>query len=424
MKRRTDKGVKNQVGLSLVEQVGQRLLPLVAGIAATKQGLLEWVHDFGLKALDELMQDEAARIVGEKGKHRADRTHHYWGKTKSELTFGGRRISVEKPRVRSKDGREAALPALEEFRNRDPLSERVMNQLLLGVSTRGYDASLEPRPCGVNARGSSKSSASRSFVAKTRQRLSASVERRLDDVDLIALLIDGIEVARQTVVVALGITSDGTKVPLGLALGSTENAALCTSLLQGLLSRGLKIEDRVLCIIDGGKGIRKSLDDVFGDRAVIQRCQVHKQRNLREHLPETRHAYVLSTMREAYRAATADTARKKLRALVSWLETNGHEDAAASLREGLEETLTVVKLELPLALRRSLATTNSIENLVSSIRRVTRNVKRWRGGDMIRRWAGLGLFNAAKRFRRIKGYREMPKLVTALRTVEVKAEVA
>lgn len=424
MKRRTDKGVKNQVGLSLVEQVGQRLLPLVAGIAVTKQGLLEWVHDFGLKALDELMQDDAARIVGEKGKHRADRTHHYWGKTKSELTFGGRRISVEKPRVRSKDGREAALPALEEFRNRDPLSERVMNQLLLGVSTRGYDASLEPRPSGVNARGSSKSSASRSFVAKTRQRLSASVERRLDDVDLIALLVDGIDVARQTVVVALGITSEGTKVPLGLALGSTENAALCTSLLQGLLSRGLKIEDRVLCIIDGGKGIRKSLDDVFGDRAVIQRCQVHKQRNLREHLPETRHAYVLSTMREAYRAATADTARKKLRALVSWLETNGHEDAAASLREGLEETLTVVKLELPLALRRSLATTNSIENLVSSIRRVTRNVKRWRGGDMIRRWAGLGLFNAAKRFRRIKGYREMPTLVAALRTVEVKAEVA
>lgn len=424
MKRRTDKGVKNQVGLSLVEQVGQRLLPLVAGIAATKQGLLEWVHDFGLKALDELMQDEAARIVGEKGKHRADRTHHYWGKTKSELTFGGRRISVKKPRVRSKDGREAALPALEEFRNRDPLSERVMNQLLLGVSTRGYDASLEPRPCGVTARGSSKSSASRSFVAKTRQRLSVSLERRLDDVDLIALLIDGIEVARQTVVVALGITSEGTKVPLGLALGSTENAALCTSLLQGLLSRGLRVEDKLLCIIDGGKGIRKSLDDVFGDRAVIQRCQVHKQRNLREHLPEARHAYVLSTMREAYRAATADTARKKLRALVSWLETNGHEDAAASLREGLEETLTVVKLELPLALRRSLATTNSIENLVSSIRRVTRNVKRWRGGDMIRRWAGLGLFNAAKRFRRIKGYREMPKLVTALRTVEVKAEVA
>ena len=424
MKRRTEKAAGNQVVLSLVEQVGQRVLPLVAGIAATKQGLLEWVHDFGLRALDELMRDDAARIAGKKGKHRADRTHHYWGTTKSELTFGGRRISVDKPRVRSKDGREAALPALEAFRDRDPLSERVVNQLLLGVSTRGYDASLEPRPSGVGARGSSKSSASRSFVAKTRQRLKASMARRLDELDLIVLLIDGIEVARQTVVVALGITSDGTKVPLGLAQGSTENGALCTSLLQGLLTRGLKVEDKLLCIIDGGKGIRKALADVFGDRAVIQRCQIHKQRNLREHLPEERHAYVLSTMRDAYRAASADTARKKLRGLVAWLESNGHEDAAASLREGLEETLTVVKLDLPITLRRSLATTNNIENLVGSIRRVSRNVKRWRGADMIRRWASVGLFQAEKRFRRIKGYREMPKLVSALRTAEAKVEVA
>lgn len=424
MKRRTEKGVGRQVGFSLMEEIGQRVMPLVAGIAATKQGLLEWVHDFGLKALDELISEDAARIVGEKGKHRADRTHHYWGRTRSEVTFGGRRISVERPRVRSKDGREATFPALEGFRDRDPLSERVMNQLLLGVSTRGYNASLEPRPSGVSARGSSKSSASRSFVAKTRQRLRASLDRRLDELDLIALLIDGIEVARQTVVVALGITSDGTKVPLGLAQGSTENAALCTSLLQGFLERGLKVEDKILCIIDGGKGLRKALDDVFGDRAVIQRCQVHKQRNLRDHLPEERHAYVLSTMREAYRASTADTARKKLRALVSWLETNGHEDAAGSLREGLEETLTVIKLNLPVTLRRLLATTNSIENLVGSIRRVSRNVKRWRGSDMIRRWAGVGLFHAAKRFRRIKGFREMPKLVSALRTVETQVEVA
>lgn len=424
MKRRTEKAAGNQVVLSLVEQIGQRVLPLVTGIAATKQGLLEWVHDFGLRALDELMRDDAARIAGEKGKHRADRTHHYWGTTKSELTFGGRRISVDKPRVRSKDGREAALPALEAFRDRDPLSERVVNQLLLGISTRDYDASLEPRPSGVSTRGSSKSSASRSFVAKTRQRLRASMDRRLDELDLVVLLIDGIEVARQTVVVALGITSDGTKVPLGLAQGSTENGALCTSLLQGLLSRGLKVEDKLLCIIDGGKGIRKALDDVFGDRAVIQRCQVHKQRNLREHLPEERHGYVLSTMRDAYRAASADTARKKLRGLVSWLESNGHEDAAASLREGLEETLTVVKLDLPITLRRSLATTNNIENLVGSIRRVSRNVKRWRGADMIRRWASIGLFQAQKRFRRIKGYREMPKLVSALRTAQAKVEVA
>jgi putative transposase len=424
VKSRTEKGAGKQVGLSLLGQLGQRLMPLVAEMAATKQGLLEWMGDFGASALKELIRSDVERLAGPKGRHRADRTHHYWGRTRTELTLGGRRISMERPRVRSKQGREARLPSIEGFRDRDPLSERVMNQILLGVSTRGYEASLEPRPREVVARGSGKSSASRALVAKTRERLGAFLQRRLDDVDLIALLVDGIEVARQTVVVALGISADGSKVPLGLAQGSTENAALCTTLLQGLVSRGLKVEDRILCIIDGGKGIRKALGDVFGDRALIQRCQVHKQRNLREHLPEERQAYVRAAMRDAYRATTADTARKKLRALASWLEGNGHEDAAASLREGLEETLTVVKLELPPTLRRSLATTNTIENLVGSIRRVTRNVKRWRGTDMIRRWTALGLFNASKRFRRIKGHREMPKLVAALRTAEAQVEVA
>jgi putative transposase len=423
MKSRTEKDPRTQAGVSLVEEIGQRVMPLVAGIAATKQGLLEWVYDFGLCALDELMREDATKLAGPKGKHRSDRTHHHWGTTRAELTFGGRRISVERPRVRSKEGREATLPSLEGFRQRDPLSNRMVNQLLLGVTTRGYEASLEPRPSAIPARGSSKSSVSRSFVANTRQRLSTSLEQPLDDFDLIALLIDGIEVARQTVVVALGITSDGTKVPLGLAQGSTENAALCTSLLQGLLSRGLKVEDKLLCVIDGGKGIRKALTDVLGDRALIQRCQVHKIRNLREHLPEERQAYALSVMREAYRSATADAARKKLRGLALWLESNGHEDAAASLREGLEETLTVIKLDLPLILRRFLGTTNAIENLVGSIRWVSRNVKRWRGSDMIRRWTGLGLFKAAEGFRRIKGFREMPKLVAALRR-EIQVEVA
>jgi putative transposase len=416
MRRRAEQSVGKQVGLKMVEEVVQRVMPLVAGIAATKRGLMEWVHDFGLQALNELMVEDAERIAGPKGKHRADRTHHHWGRTRGEVTFGGRRMGIERPRLRGKDGKETALPILERFRDRDPLSERVVNQLLLGVSTRGYERSLEPRPSGVRTRGSAKSSASRAFVAKTRSRLRSSLERRLDDIDLLALMIDGVEVAKQTVVVALGITVDGTKVPLGLVQGSTENAALCTSLLQGLLTRGLKIEGKILCVIDGGKGIKKALSDVLGDRILVQRCQVHKLRNLREHLPEERHAYVLGVMRDAYRSSNVDTARKKLRALVTWLETNGHEDAAASLREGLEETLTVIKLNLPASVRRSLATTNAIENTVGSIRRVARNVKRWRGNDMIRRWAGLGLFEAATRFRRIKGYRELPTLVAALRT--------
>lgn len=415
MRRRTEPGTGKQVGVGVVESVGQRLLPMVAGIEATKQGLMEWVHEFGLATLNELLTEDAERIAGPKGKHRSDRTHHHWGRTRSEVTFGGRRVGLSRPRLRGKGGKETSLPILERFRSRDLLSERIVNQLLLGVSTRGYDRSLEPRLPSVRSRGSAKSSVSRAFIARTRSALRSSLDKRLDDIDLLALLIDGVEVAGQTVVVALGITVDGSKVPLGLVQGSTENAALCTTLLQSLLDRGLRIEGKVLAVIDGGRGIRKALADVLGDRLLVQRCQVHKLRNLRDHLPEECLAYVLGVMRDAYRSSNVDTARKKLRGLVSWLENNGHDDAAASLREGLEETLTIIKLDLPPSLRRSLSTTNAIENTVGSMRRVARNVKRWKGGDMIRRWAGLGLFEAAKRFRRIKGYRELPKLLAVLR---------
>jgi transposase-like protein len=295
------------------------------------------------------------------------------------------------------------------------LPERVVERILLGVSTRGYDRSVEAPPATVQRRGTSKSAASRNLVARTRQKLSQDFGRRLDSVDLIALMLDGIEVAKQTLVVALGVTTTGDKVPLGLEQGSTENAALCTTLLNGLIERGLKVSERILCVIDGGKGIRKALEDVFGDLAVIQRCTVHKRRNVREHLSPSHNAYVMSAMTEAYKSATADTARKRLRQLVSWLEANGEDAAAKSLREGMEETLTVIKLGLPERLRRSFSTTNMLENLNGSIRRVTRNVKRWRATDMRRRWVSLAISEASKRFRRIRGHRDLPILIRALR---------
>ena len=212
-----------------------------------------------------------------------------------------------------------------------------------------------------------------------------------------------------------GAGVDGEKVPLGLRLGSTENAVVCTDLLQDLLARGLMITERVLCVIDGGKGLRKAVQDVLGTAAVIQRCQLHKARNLQALLPKPRQAHVRATLQRAYRAASADAARRQLKALGSWLESNGHVDAAASLREGLDETLTVLTLGLPPRLQRFFATTNCIENLIGTVRHVTRNVKRWRDGAMIRRWVGLGLGRAATRFRRIKGHRELDTLATALR---------
>ena len=302
------------------------------------------------------------------------------------------------------------------FREEDPLPERVLNQILVGVSTRNYESSLDKPAAKLKSRGTSKSAASRHLVSQTTKKLEQYLSRRLEEYELAALMMDGLEVAGQTVVVTLGITIDGTKVPLGIWLGSTENSQVCTAMLQDLLERGLRIDESILCVVDGGKGTRKALVDVLGDLAVIQRCHFHKLRNLRSYLPKSRHAYVLQTMKEAYKCKSADKARKQLRALVSWLERNGYDEAAGSLREGMEETLTVLKLALPELLRRSLATTNAIENLNGTIRRVSRNVKRWKSPSMIRRWTALGVVTAEKKFRRIKGYRNMGALVHALKS--------
>jgi putative transposase len=395
--------------------LGDALTPLIAGMTATRAHLLEWMQAQGLVALQEVFAAEAAAVAGPKGKHQAERTHHHWGRTATELTVGGRRIQVGRPRVRSTTGQETVLPSVAAWQDRDPLTARVLEQILLGVSTRGYAGSLEAGPPGAPSRGTSRSAVSRTLRGRMTGALTAQLGQRLDELELLALFLDGVVVAGQTVIVVLGLTRDGEKKPLGLRLGSTENAVLCTELLQDLLARGLSLGERVLCVIDGGKGLRKAVQDVLGTAAVIQRCQVHKVRNLLAQVPKARQVYVRAMLRRAYRAASADAARRQLRTLATWLEANGHVDAAASLREGLEETLTVLKLGLPLRLRRFLATTNCIENVMGTVRRVTRNIKRWRDGAMIRRWVGLALGRAATGFRRIKGHREFATLATALR---------
>jgi len=269
MRRKSENEVRKQIArgaeAGILGRVRQLLLPMVAGIASTKAELTSWAHESGMQALGEMLRGDAEELAGSKGKHREDRTHYHWGRTNGELAFAGRRVQVERPRVRSKSGGESLLPTLEAFRREDPLPERVLNQILLGVSTRGYESSLERPLQRVRSRGTSKSAASRHLVSETRRKLSSFLSSRLEQVALLALMVDGIEIAGHTVVVSLGITEDGTKVPLGLWLGSTENAPLCTSMLQDLLGRGLRIEDRVLCVIDGGKGIRKALEDVLGD---------------------------------------------------------------------------------------------------------------------------------------------------------------
>jgi putative transposase len=408
---------ENQGTLVMSVAMQQLMLPLLLAMDATKKGLLSFVQQMGMTVLSELLATEAAMLAGPKGKHLPGRTHHHWGTARTPIAFGGRNVTLERPRVRArgKGKGEVELPSIEALRDGDPLSTRVAEQIALGVSTRGYHRSLEPLDAEIEARGTSKSNASRELINATSDRLAEFVSRKLDDVDLCAMFIDGIEIARRSVLVALGVTIDGTKVPLGIWAGSTENHVIAVALLQSLIERGLRVEASMLFAIDGGKGLRKALKDVFGDRAIIQRCQVHKLRNVREHLDEARRAYVARQMRDAYASATASTAKKKLQQLASWLESNGEDSAAASLREGLDETLTVLSLGLPKTLCRSFSTTNAIENLNGTLRRVTRNVKRWRDEAMIQRWVALAVGEAQRGFRRIKGHKGMPALVTALR---------
>ena len=424
MTKRTEKLRTTQAGNGAGAVWAEVLAPLVAGMTATRASLLEWVHAHGLLALQAVFKAEAEALAGPKGKHAVGRTHHHWGATGTELTFGGRRLQVARPRVRSIEGTEAVLPSVAVWRQRDPLTARVLEQIVLGVSARGYAGSLEAAPVGVRSRGTSKSAVSRTLRGRMTATLDAHLSQRLEAREFLALFLDGVVIGGQTVIVVLGVTRDGEKIPLGLRLGSTENAVVCTELLQDLLGRGLKITDRVLCVIDGGKGLRRALQDVLGAAAVIQRCQLHKARNLQALVPKTRQAYVRATLGRAYRAPSAAAARRQLKALGTWLETNGHVDAAASLREGLEETLTVLTLGLPPRLRRFFATTNCIENLIGIVRHVTRNVTRWRDGTMIRRWVGLGLGRAAACFRRIKGHRDLATLVTALRKGEASEAAA
>jgi transposase-like protein len=318
-------------------------------------------------------------------------------------------------------GSEFHLPSVKCFQAADPLPERVLQQILLGVPTRSYEASLEPLPEQFDGHGTTKSAASRHLVAITRKKLEEEFTRPLNTVELAALMIDGVVIAGRSAVLALGITIDGAKLPLGLEVGSTENAALSTSLLQGILDRGLRIDHRILVVIDGAKGLRRAVQDVLGDMVVIQRCQNHKRRNILQLVPERCHPYVNRMLSDAWSSSSTRTAREILKRLAGWLERDGHDSAAASLKEGLEETLTVVALGLSGSLRAFFATTNAIENVMGSVRGVTSNVKRWRKGDMIKRWLGLSFLTAAKRFRRIKGFKQMPGLVHSLRSKEATA---
>ena len=391
----------------------QRHLPLVDLLVDTRAELMELAVASGLKVLTTMLEEDRTAMCGPRYQHQAERQASRAGTVPSEVVLGGRKVAIRRPRVR-RDGTEVPLPTFEAFADTDPLNRRVVEQMLVGVATRQYARSLEPAPPMVTSRGTSKSAVSRRFVAKTRAQLETWQSHPLDGLDLVGLILDGVHVGEHCLIVALGIAADGQKHALGLWEGSTENATLCQSLLANLQSRGLRTDRSLLVMLDGSKALRKAVRDLFADVALVQRCQVHKLRNVLDHLPERQRPWVKAIMQRAYRSTDIATARRLLTDLARRLETD-HPSAAESVREGLDETLTVLGLNLPDTLRRSLTTTNAAESLISRTRHVKRNVKRWRGGQMVLRWVAAGVLEAVKGFRRLKGHKAMPHLVTALR---------
>jgi putative transposase len=381
--------------------------------------LREFVIAAGTAALGAVLEHERTQLVGPRYAHLPMRTAYRAGTAPSELVLGGRRVSVRRPRARTRDGRETELPSWRVFAAEDPLYERAVEQMLVGVSTRSYARSLEPVPDELATRGTSRSAVSRRFVAATQQQMSEWLGRDLGAIDLVVLMVDGVYVGEDHVLlVALGFDAQGNKHVLGVREGATENAASCTALLTDMRDRGLRTDRAILTVIDGAKALAKAIRDVFGARALIQRCQAHKSRNVTDQLPEEMRPSVRQALRDAYSCADAARAKRTLTNLVRRLRDE-HPGAAASLEEGLDETLTVKRFGLPERLERRLATTNAIENVIGSMRRISARVKRWRSGTMILRWTVAAIADAATRFRRVIGAREgMTQLVRALKAHE------
>jgi transposase-like protein len=371
-------------------------------VGAAKEGLLALSVGVGLGVLHEVLEAEVDEVVGTRGKHIPDRAAVRHGHQDGEVTLGGRRVPVS--------------------RARDRLTDVMLERMLAGVSTRRYARTGEPVGDEVDevARSTSKSAVSREFVSRTRENLVELMSRPLDDLRLAVLMLDGIELKGRCCVVALGIDTDGVKRPLGLWDGSTENATVATTLLANLVERGLDVEQGVLVVIDGAKALRKAVRDVLGVHTPVQRCVRHKERNVLGHLPERDRPLVRRRLRAAWALDDHDRALNQLRTLADEL-ARSHPGAAASLTEGIEETLTVTRLGVRGRLKRTLASTNPCESMIDTVRRVSRNVKHWSNGDMCLRWTAAGMLEAEQQFRKIIGYPDLAKLaVTVERDVAAK----
>jgi putative transposase len=401
--------------LGVADLPGEVQLALADVAAAAREGLLAMSVAAGMVVMRAMFDAEITAACGPKGRHDPHRAAMRHGSERGSVVLGGRRVPVRRPRARSGDGHEVPLATYRAFAAEDQLTAVVMERMLAGLATRRHTAAAEPVGVEVQASASatSRSAVSRRFIAQTRTALADLLTQDLSTLDIKVLMIDGEHIAEHCCVVALAITADGTKVPVGLWEGSTENKTVARHLLADLVDRGLDATDGLLVVIDGAKALSAAVTAVFGATAAIQRCTVHKRRNVAEHLPEDQRDWVDAKLVRALNNPDAAAGLRDAKALAAALERK-HPGAAASLREGLPELFTVARLGITGTLAKTLTSSNPIESMISIARTTNRNVTRWRDGQMVLRWTAAGMLNAQRSFRRVKGYKQMPQLIAAL----------
>jgi len=391
----------------------QLVLPMAEALGWLKQGVGELIRQAGVQIIGLMMEEEVRELVGERSQPQAERKANRWGSERGYCVVMGQKLPIARPRVRSTEDREVRLGSYELFHRGEPLTETVWEKLMLGLSTRKYGQAVRQF---TEAYGLEKSAVSEHFIEASRAKLKQLMERRLDKMRFCALLIDATPFEGQQMVAALGIGQDGRKTILGLRQGATENATVVGELLEDLVERGFDFTITRLYVLDGGKALSAAVKTHAGDAALIQRCQVHKRRNVLDHLPEDQKALVAQKLNAAYATEDYDGAKLALNKLHREL-MDFNPSAARSLGEGMEETLTVHKLQVPLQLRQTLASTNVIESAFSVVEKVCSNVKRWHPGDQRERWVGSGLLVAEKQFRRVRGHKFIPLLLRQLETL-------
>ena len=397
---------------------GQALLPMLELLEGAQASIDELMHETAVALVEQLLVLSAQELAGAKQRGRDGGPVLWHGAQRGIVALAERQLRVQRPRLRDKSGREVAVPAYDRLRDDVNVGARVRDILVAGVSTRRYAAVL---PAAAGTVGVSKSSVSRRFIEASAAQLAALNESSLADLAVLVIYIDGIVMSGHHIIAAVGVDEAGDKHLLGLALGASENAQVVKDLLRGMIARGLDASLSYLFVIDGGAALRSAIDEMFGQRAHVQRCRTHKLRNVLERLPKTEAAQTKAVMMAAYKLESKD-GMAKMKKQAQWLERE-HPDAAASLLEGLHETFTVNALGLPPTLMRCLCTTNIIENPNGIVRRTSRRVTRYRDASMALRWSAAGFLEAQKSFRKIQGIKDLWILKAALKRPDTQVHV-